>query len=113
MAIGKTDIRNVGVTQQNPATEPRTPAANPQQRPQAPVRDVRADASRLNQIATPSQAFRSGSILTRNVAASNAAERGLPGGSVNAAWGRAEEFGDVADVAAARVAANHPDIFGA
>lgn len=103
-------IRNVSV--------PQTPAADVGQpgvaRPavQTPARDIRQDANQLNKIA-PTNNFRAGSVLARNIGASSPAERALPGGNITAAWGRAEEFGDVADLAAARVAANHPDIFGA
>ncbi len=103
-------IRNVGLPQAQPKTE-QSPAAAPQA-PTSPVRDLRQDANQLGRIA-PSNVFRAGSVLARNIGASSPAERALPGGNIPAAWGRAEEFGTRADDAAARVVANHPDIFGA
>lgn len=77
----------------------------------APSRDAAADAARLRGIA-PQQGFRVG-IMGRSPVGVSAAEARLPGGSIHAALGRAEEFGAKADAAAARVSANHPDIFGA
>ncbi len=62
---------------------------------------------------TARSAFRPGSILTRNVGGTTPAERALPGGSIPASYAHAAEHGDLADAAAARVAANHPEIFGA
>lgn len=88
------------------------PATTPPSSTPPPARDVRRDAAQLNQIAPRStNIFRPGSILARGEAKSVGS--GLPGGSVSAALSRAEEFGDIADAAAARVAANHPEIFGA
>lgn len=46
-----------------------------------------------------------------NKPTSSASERGLPGGSIPSALGRAEEFGPVADMAAHQVALRHPEIF--
>lgn len=105
-------IRNVGLPQSQPANANERPSASVSQTPTSTARDLRQDASQLGRIA-PSNVFRAGSVLARNIGASSPAERALPGGNIPAALGRAEEFGDVADMAASRVAANHPDIFGA
>ncbi len=93
------------------STEP-TPRTNPSSAPSTSNArpDGAAAAAELNKIAPQQGAFRVG-IAGRHVP--NAAERALPGGSIAAAYGRAEEYGDIADAAASRVAANHPEIFGA
>ncbi|GEM_PF-4678239 len=111
MALNPTDPKVVSIEGPTTPVAPAQPAAT-RALPVAPpsTRDAQADAASLRGI-TGKSVFRPGSILTRMGPASPA-ERALPGGSINAAWGRAEEFGDKANEAASRVAANHPDIFG-
>ena len=104
----QTNVNPINTTQ----TGQRQPASAPGVSQQPPARDARNDAANLNRIAPQQGAFRVG-IAGRNIGGTSEAERKLPGGSVSAAYGRAEEYGDLADAAAARVAANHPEIFGA
>jgi hypothetical protein len=64
--------------------------------------DVASDAAALRRMEGP-RPFRLPAVL----AAVTPAERKLPGGSTDAAWGRLAEFGDQADRAATLVAYRH------
>jgi|GEM_PF-6572955 len=73
----------------------------------APV-DIAGNAADLNRL-VGARGTRVSALFGKP--ATTASEKGLPGGSIVAAWERADEFGTVADRAAHQVALRHPEIF--
>lgn len=76
----------------------------------APVRDGATDAAALRGMGGFGQG-RVNPLLAGSSGRAHLAETRLPGGSVPAAWERADEFGPIADRAAHLVASRHPELF--